>query len=691
MRENPYLKLSPEEIQRRLDALDVLENKEQSMPSKSANPYLNLSEEEIIERLKQLEPQGEALTTEEGLQAYDPNLMDRLKQLGQGAAHGAYEGAKFLSHIVPPSPQGLLFPEDQQKLNDIMSRYEQQYEQGREATDPTGRTLMNAGSFAGSMAIPLPISGPANLAKQGYKAVRHKTPFNFAELVEKFSPKPVTASSIKSAAKTGATASGLGAISGVAQELGVDPLTADLGTIFAAPLAGRALGKAGSSLKQGFSEEGRNQSKNERLLKQIGQEFLKTPDVTAKSINLEHNLKPFDKTADVEHVGSLIKEKISDKLGMLEGLRAQKTAPLYKEAEESKNFLQPNNFLSFIEEKLPNLYGSIKDDFVKYTSDLKGKSSSEINNILNENASPELVALIKNKKNSSASKGFPLPFLDSVEKNLNDKISNASKEGKKEKARLLYLAKEELKKDFLSHPLGKERSRVYAENSTEINKIERSILGRLLKTKDKYGIEDVIKDEDAIKSFLKGRGSREAARTLKDVLGDDKRLNKTIIKGINDDFLTQVKNKDGGYSPSAIHNYIKSNAGAEILYPGFKQKAKNLANAQQLSDDLRKLYSSSNFLKDNPATSLSGYAFRKFARNIPFGDKIWDAVASVGKENKKKTIADLAESILSDVQQAEAAFKKTPKPKSTILPQFAKYSKGAIPSFQKNKDSDQKK
>jgi hypothetical protein len=718
MNKNPYRsipvkdleKMSTKELEMLLGEPGGRQEKEAPIPSNETNAHQGMPGSIPVEDLEKMSDKEleallgrpasgeERLTTEEGLQAHDPRLLDRLMQLGQGAAHGAYETANFLSHVIPPNPIDLLFPEDKARRDEHLSRYEQKYEQNRQAADPFGRILMNAGSFAGGTAIPLPLAGVANAAKQGYKALRHKTPINFAELAGKFTPKPITANSIKTAAKTGAAASGLGAISGVAQELGVNPLTADLGTIFAAPLVGSALGKAGKSLKGAFSEEARKQAAEEKYLKQIGQEFLKEPNVNPQNINVGHNLKPFENTMEAEDVGALIKDKVSDKLEELGKIRSEKTDPLYKAARESPDLLMPQNFLSYINNEMPHLAGKLREALAKYKNvvedELGGASASKAHEIiLNENASPELVELIKKIKPASKSKGLPVSFLDSVAKDIGDDIASAAQKGKRTKKRILTEAQKKLNEDLLTHPLEKKRSDVYKEYSTDINKIEKSILGRLVKTKDAYGIEDVIKDDDVLKKFMSGEGSRDAARLLKETIGDDKRLNKAITEGINADFLKHVKDKDDLYSPSAIHNYIKKNAGAEILYPGFKQKAKKLAEAQQLSNDLRKLYTSSDFLKNDAAATLSGHLFKKFARNIPLGDKIWDLVASKNEENKRKTIAKLSESILSNIQQAEAAFKKTPKskPKSTILPQFGKYSKGAIPSLQKEKDSDSKK
>lgn len=689
---NPYANLSTEELKRMRDEI-----------KKAQNPYANLSTEE----LKKMRDELRAQQQEEVQPHQEPTFLDRFKQLGKGALNGAYETAKFFQP-EPTSSDPFLFPfermtpsfEDPEKVKETYSQYEQQHADELKNTDPLGRIVNNAGSFAGAMAAPIPGGAIGNIAKQGYRALRHKAPIKFAEIAEKFVPKTITSESLKNVAKTGVGGASLGAVSGTAQEMGANPLAADIGTIAGAPLVANIAKKIPKAAKLAFSEEARVAAREEKLAQGIAKKFTEKENVTPESINVEHNLKPFNKRGDIEETGTLVKKQISDKFENLKKIRSEKTKPLYDEARKNTDLIFPKNLLNYIDEELPHLTGSIKNDFNKFRKEILGENFSSNSNAISKRdkdlgitkkTHPEWAKYLRGNASFGPPEGARLAKLDSLNKEIGDQIAKAKLMGQNGKAHTLSEAKSFLEKDLLEHPLGSKRHQAYKENSSEINEIEKSILGKMIKSKDAYGIEEIIKDENVLGKFLKGMGAKNSASKLKKIIGNDKKINESIQNSINEDFLTKITNHKDQYSPSSINSYIKNNPGAEILYPGFKEKALKLAESQNLSNQLRKESQSSAFLKNNPASSFAGKISKSFARNLPFGDKVWDIMASASKEQRKETISNIVESILSDTEKAEKIFKNSSPPKKNLFEDFGKYNKGAIPSLAKKKESDSKK
>lgn len=467
-------------------------------------------------------------------------------------------------------------------------------------TTATQRIASNAAEFAGGV-------GPFGLASKGSKAL--------------------------SVANQVGTGTLIGGASGALQEGGVNPLVADLFSIFALPTGSRAISntkKVTGNLLNNFTKAGQEQKirsaagdilKDKVGEKNIGKvlDNLNAPTpfnanlTTAERANntgissLHRALAPnFPAIAEKEALTENILRKELNQLSPQRGLepsqqgeyirnylnkelqnRISTRSNIYDPLHEKVNLLRQEvdlpKFEKYLQEEGQFSKGDIAKAFnylenvVKSKSVPKGEPKLSIGGKETfdfKNLSPEIQKKLK-KELEAGNKPIP-PELSAAVKAINSKLTKAKKAGDEEVAKVLAGGKANLLEDMLVIPEERIARNAYAQESKKVDAIKKQpLLGKIVK-KDIYKNDFLVSPEKIPGMIL--RGSLNDTKALISEIGvDNKTLN--IIRGsvvdklINSSELSAVNAAgQSNISYTKFDNFLKKN----------KEKLKYIFNEDQI-------------------------------------------------------------------------------------------------------------
>jgi hypothetical protein len=467
-------------------------------------------------------------------------------------------------------------------------------------TTAAQRIVSNAAEFAGGV-------GPFGLASKGAKAL--------------------------SAINTAGKGALIGGTSGVLQEGGVDPLAADLFSIFALPTGSRAISntkKVAGNLLNNFTKAGQEQKirsaagdilKDKVGEKNIGKVLgnLNAPTpfnanlTTAERANntgissLHRALAPnFPAIAEKEALTENILRKELNQLSPQRGLepsqqgesirnyldkelqnristRSNVTTPLYEEVNALRTGVDLPNFENFLREKGKFARGNIAKSFNYLENVVKGKSTSKGDPTLSiagkealdfKNLSPKTQEKLRNEL-GMGNKPIPPEIISALE-DISGTIDVAKTSGNKKVAHILSEAKANLLKDMAAIPEERIAREAYAKLSKPVNAIEKQPLLKKIVKKDIYNNDFLTSPEKIPEMIL--RGSVNDTKALISEIGtDNKTLN--IIRGsvvdklINSSELSAVNAAgQSSLSYTKVDNFLKKN----------KEKLKYIFNEDQI-------------------------------------------------------------------------------------------------------------
>jgi hypothetical protein len=435
-------------------------------------------------------------------------------------------------------------------------------------------------------------------------------------------------------AKLTGTGAGIGAVSGVAQEMGANPLAADIGSALLSPLAGNALLKTGKTI---FSPAKTIKSMQQKA---AGQELAKAigPDNVGQAVHNVQEYKPpitgyEPSVAEMaqsvglsqlhrSRMGSLPELAMQEARGNealrgnIEKVRAEPKAleefqyqPKAEVAGESVRdaLLQRKTALEKTRAeaaKAPyeDLYAMDKKIYPQKTMDLieemrgiaKGPFAQNLDYIQNKllypkgfKVPPDLKKYSPEARNQYLSEVLadtPGRIKESM-KVIGDMAEQAKRSGAKERSRSLMQIKKSLVDDLTGTPQAAADA-IYAQYSQEVNNLDRNKrLGKAVK-KDIFNKEFMTdKGEVAQKVINKSMTSDEYADAILKHVGDNEKAMKDIRGYINRDLMDTIDAKSGRINLNQLASWRKTNEAANKLYPGLPEKL-DAMQRKALTDEL---------------------------------------------------------------------------------------------------------
>jgi hypothetical protein len=517
------------------------------------------------------------------------------------------------------------------------------------------------------------------------------------------------------AAKLAGTGAGIGATSGIAQEAGADPLSADIVSSFAFPLAGGAVGKAvkgTGNLLQNFTRTGQekklNKAASDILKEKIGEKNLSrvlenlsenTPFNTKLNTaelaqntgisGLHRALAPnipalAEKEAITDSIlrkqlnqlspktgleptqqGEAIRNYLSGELTNRKQARTNVTEPLYEEVNKLIQGVELPNTQAFLAKETPFAKGDIKnnlnyvEDLIRSNSSSKGDSSRF--NKLYGNLGPQARYQLEKEV-----LGQPVPAeLTNALKDISGRIGAAKKSGNNEVARILAEARANILTDMAQIPEEAIARSAYGQLSKPISAIEKEpLLGKIIK-KDNFGEAFLTSPEQIPDMIL--RGTLNNTKALVSEVGKDKKTMDMVRGSVVDKLLNTSElasvNAMGqqNLSYNKINNFLKKN----------KEKMKYLFEEEQIKvlDDVTNILKRRNLVTtmgraagsntQSETTLLASLTEpvestgKRFIKNIP-GGKYVVPVYDFAKGYEKQQIKRLLEQALLDPSIAKS-------------------------------------
>ena len=515
---------------------------------------------------------------------------------------------------------------------------------------PMGRIAHNAGAFGSSM-----LASPTSVAKSGVEM-------------------------LKSAGKSALAGGGIGAVSGVAQEFGVPPVVADIGSAVAVPPAAKAVGAIGKTAASFVSPAVRDKMAQEaakRDVSRILQETTQGVDNPHTAINVPEALSSLSPQVVAEDAGEAIRGSLEKNLGAYKKARAAVTEPLYKNLKQSQERVEPQATLALLKEKMETAKGSFLESLKKIDKDLHpnvrdGSKESYNRKILEEykNVSPRVWEMLKSHFPTEVTRRLRPAEIDNVMKDVSDRIKTAYDTKAFNLAKELEEIKEGLEVDLKSSPSGNIHRQEYARLSTPVDEIERHrTLGKVVE-KNPYQKGYKLGEAELPQKFISAsKKSIKDAQDLLQQIGNDKEAMESVRGHIHKMLLDKVLNKEGKVELSALESWRKSHSSAFILYPQLETKLKNLANAQFM---VNQILAKSNHLPTLEAfEALPSKLFKKVVRKIAGGDYVLEYLSKIKDAERTGVRNQLLQESLMDPSVAKGLL--TPVRNRGAMQRFADY------------------
>lgn len=598
---NEELQRITQELQKRGIPLNSPETSFESSPETTVDPELATIQEEL--RRRGVLPQAES-------QPSEYSWWDRAKQLGGGALSAIQEAAMAQAQADPFARQT---PRMKGYIKEAATQHQQEKAKELSQLDPWGRVLHHGGGFGGEMlTTPVPMGG----AWRGATTI----------------PKVVSA-----LGKDVLMGSTVGGLSGVAQEMGANPLAADIGAGFIAP----GVVGTGKGIKEGakylFAPK---EQKAARALKKIYSD--KAAEIgesrpLQEAFNVPAALEEVTPTMTPTEAGTQLRGTLKNELKARKEFRTSETEPLYEAVKQNPYGHSTPKTHELIDSLLITSKGDtrraveeikkeLSSSYVRLTPQQR-KNKEYVESFARDNPwaahQPEIMEKIK-KEYPFPSKLDPTVYeIDNVIKDVIDpKLKNADGNLKKD----LLGIKESLIQETSSVPQLKEAREKYATLSEPVNKIERHPLLGLAVKKDPYNKSYTFGESDLPKKVIDPslKSVHHAEDLLTEIKGDKKTLDAT--KGyINSHLIDHITDGYGKVSHEKLQSWKHKNEGAFVIDPSLNTKIKNLSNSQYLVNQAR-LKVSNTSLKDTFA-HFGVKSASKFLPSFVGKDKIVDLLS----------------------------------------------------------------
>lgn len=497
------------------------------------------------------------------------------------------------------------------------------------AETPLGRVAHHAGEFAGGVAS-FPTGGGG------------ATPLQI----------------VKGLAKSSLMGGTAGAVSGVAQELGVPPLAADIGASIATPGILKAGTSVGSTVLSPLSPALRNRLASKEASTILQDVTQGVPDA-AEAINVPRALQKMEPRVSAEEAGSAVRESLVNTLEGHKKVRSEITRPLYEKIESIQEGIYPKTTQALLEKKLETAKGPVRETLAKIQKELHPNVKTSAQDRRNQkileeykNVSPQTLEMIKAQFPVSTSRA-PRPIeIENTIKYVSDEISKAYRTGASKLGRELEEVKTSLETDFKTLPEGLAHRQKYAELSKPVSEIEEHrALGAIVEKKP-YGKGYVLGPaeipEKVINTSIK---SVQDSQDLLKQIGKDKKVVEALHGHINNEILTKIVNDEGRVSTSKLETWRKSHPGAFILYPQLETKLKNITNAQFMVNQI--LAKSKQLSPLEAVQMLPLTALKKLTDKIVGGGYVLNFVSKLEKASKIQKREQLLQQALEDPQVAK--------------------------------------
>lgn len=558
------------------------------------------------------------------------------KRVSQGDSWGSLIGKSALQGLtsIPDLPANLLrlaerggrktlgfLREQAGKPNNIDMGSENDYFSPENVDRPS--KWLNAGANKlGFDLTPRPTTGAQRIASEAAEFAGAIGPFGL----------PAKGAKALSTINTVGKGALIGGASGALKEGGVNPLVADLVSIFGLPTGARGLSNATKGLGNIFSNF--TKTGQERKISNAASDILKdkvgeknigkvidnlnapTPFnanlTTAERANntgissLHRALAPnvpaiAEKEALTENIlrkelnqlspkrglepsqqGELIRNYLDKELQNRVSTRSNVTAPLYEEVNALRTGVDLPNFENFLREQGKFARGDIAKSFNYLENVVKGKSVPKGEPTLYiagkealdfKNLSPKTQEKLKNEL-GLRNKPVPPEIIGAL-KDISGKISTAKTAGNKELARVLSEGKSNLLKDMAAIPEERIARETYAKLSKPVNAIEKQPLLKKIVKKDIYNNDFLTSPEKIPEMILRGN-LNDTKALISEIGSDSKTLN--IVRGfvvdklINSSELSAMNAAgQSNISYTKVNNFLKKN----------KEKLKYIFNEDQ--------------------------------------------------------------------------------------------------------------
>lgn len=411
------------------------------------------------------------------------------------------------------------------------------------------------------------------------------------------------------AAKLAGTGAGIGGTSGVLQEGGVNPLSADIASTLALPLGAAGItsaAKGTGNLLSRFSSKAQNQKLNNAagniLKERVGEKNIPTvlnrlentefplgtnpttaeiaqntgisslhramaPNIPAIAEKTTANnsliRKNLDKLGDVELTSELagenIRKPIARNLDQALATRAAETTPLYEKVNQLKTGVNLPKTNEFLKNEGKYAKGDIKKN-LKYIEDITRSNSASKKEIANfdklygnlgEGAQAQL-------KNNILDNLLPIEITNAL-KDISGRIGAAKKSGNNEVARILSEAKANILADMASIPEEQLARLTYANLSKPVSAIEKEpLLGKIVK-KDQFGQEFIVSPEKIPDMVL--NGTLNNTRALLAQVGKDPNTMEVVRGSIVNKLLNSslLSSGENTLSYDKVNKFLKKN------------------------------------------------------------------------------------------------------------------------------------
>lgn len=549
------------------------------------------------------------------------------------------------------------------------------------------RVFTNAGEFAGSL---VPWGAPLKGANMLNKAT------NATKLI--------------------GTGGAIGATSGALQEEGVDPLAADLLSIFALPAGARAIsntGKGIGNLFSNFTKAGQEKKirdaasdilKDKVGDKNIGRvlDNLNAPTPFNTNLNtaeraqntgistLHRALAPnIPAIAEKEALADNILRKELNKLSPKTGLepsqqgeairdyldrelknriatRSNITTPLYEEVNSLKEGVNLPIFKNFIETEGKFAKGTNKKTFKYLENILENKSFALPEKVFVGGKEWESISLPENIRSQIRLGNQPIPaeIVEAI-KDINGNIGVAKKAGNKAKVQILEMGKASLLQDISVIPQEQIARNTYAQLSKPVASIEKQPLLKKIVKKDLYDNDFLLSPEKIPDMILNG-----SLNDTKALVAEIGREGKTldIVRGSVVDKL--INTSELSSSNAAGKSNLSYNKIDKFLNKN-KEKLKYIFNPDQIKvlDEVKDVLKRRNMvatmgrgvgsntqaqttLLEELTNPIKKSFTNKVASQIP-GGSVVNSIFNVVKEYEKQQITNLLEKALLDPETAK--------------------------------------
>ena len=414
----------------------------------------------------------------------------------------------------------------------------------------------------------------------------------------------------KKVAKGTTLGASIGGTSGVLQEGGIDPLVADIGSVFALPTAGVVAGKGAKGAKNllsRFTTAGRDKRIENEVrnifVNQVGKEKIpevlknlenklplgatpttaqlaKTPGISGLERMLAPNVGEFaerealndqlirrelealspQRGLDKTEIGEKIRETLATNLEEAKAAREQGVRPLYTALKDIVEPVKLDNTRLFLHEEGKYAKGDIKKtlDYVEGLISDKTLSKAEKTSIEKslkqfENSSPQVKAQLIQ---AFAVEQRPIEINNAI-KDINGRIGASKRSGNNEITRVLTQAKDNLIKDLVNVPEDKIARETYAALSKPVNAIEDEARLKKIVKKDHFDNDYLMSPELITDEILRGDVKNTQA-LMKQLKSDPEAVNalreSMINKFVQGSELASVNALD---TPNLSYNKMK--------------------------------------------------------------------------------------------------------------------------------------